>query len=324
MTQECYIGVDLGATNLKAGAVTAGACVLARTSVQTQAHRGADFIVDNICRTIEAVREAAGVERQDVAGVGIGSPGTLDIKAGMVHFVPNMPLWCNVPVVREVSSRTGYRAVLENDANAAAYGEFWVGAGRGVFSMVMLTLGTGIGGGIIANGRLVHGDTDCAGELGHMIIEAGGVKCACGNNGCLEAYASANSLARRFAEAVNAGGDSTLARAVRSGQPVDAKAVCEAALAGDPLANRIFNETALYLGVGIVNILHIINPARVVIAGGLINAGDLLMRPIRQTVRNRALPDSYRRCDIVFASLGEDAGFIGGAGCALVAFGTSQ
>jgi glucokinase len=324
MAEKCYIGVDLGGTNLKAGVVSPDARVLAKTSVPTQAHRGADFIIDNISKAIEDVRAKAGIPRDQVAGVGIGTPGTLDIAAGVVHYVPNMPLWRDVSVVERVVARTGYRVVLENDANAAAYGEYWVGAGRGVSSMVMLTLGTGIGSGIIANGRLIHGDTDCAGEIGHMVIEASGVKCACGNFGCLEAYASANSLVRRFREAIVAGEDSCLAEAARGTAPLEAKAIYEAATAGDMLANRIFHETAVYLGIGIVNVLHIINPARVVIAGGLINAGELLMGPVRRAVKERALPDSYRRCDIVFASLGEDAGFIGGAGCASVAFEISR
>jgi glucokinase len=324
MAEKYYVGVDLGGTNIKAGVVTENAQVLVKTSMPTEADRGADHIFERICGAVSGLMEECGLRRDEIGGIGVGSPGTLDTRAGVVHFAPNMPLWSNVNVVERVCDGTSIKTVLENDANAAAYGEFWAGAGQGVSSIVMFTLGTGIGGGIIANGRLIHGTTDCAGELGHMVIEVQGRKCACGNWGCLEAYASADSLARRFREAVAAGGDSVLAEDVRQGRPVDARAVCDAALAGDKLAHRIFWETGLYLGVGIVNVMHTINPARVIISGGLIKAGDLLMRPIRETVEKRALPDAQRHCDIMFASLGEDAGFIGGAGCALAAFGISQ
>jgi len=324
MADKFYIGVDLGGTNIKAGVVAEDATVLCKTSTPTEADRGAGHIIDKICRVIETLRADCRLDPASIGGVGIGTPGTLDIRAGMVHLAPNMPLWRNVPVVDLVSKKTALKVVLENDANAAAFGEFWAGAGRGVSSLVMVTLGTGIGAGIIANGRLIHGDTDCAAELGHMIIEINGRQCACGNLGCLESYASAVSLVRRFQEAVAAGDDSSLAAAVRAGRPIEARDVCDAALAGDPLANRIFRETGVYLGIGIINILHMINPARVLISGGLIKAGDLLMNPIRETVEKRALPDAWRNCDIVFASLGEDAGFIGGAGCALTAFATSQ
>jgi glucokinase len=324
MATKHYIGVDLGGTNIKAGVVTENAQVVVKTVLATEADKGADHIIDRICRAVKTLMSESGLSREDIGGIGVGSPGTLDTKAGVVHYAPNMPLWADVNVVERVYERTGMKTVLENDANAAAYGEFWAGAGKGVSSIVMFTLGTGIGGGIIANGRLIHGTTDCAGELGHMTIEVEGRECACGNHGCLEAYASANSLARRFKEAVAAGGESVLSARLAGGGQVDSRAVCDAALAGDELALRIFWETGVYLGVGIVNIMHTINPARVIISGGLIKAGDLLMRPIKDTVERRALPDAKRNCDIVFASLGEDAGFIGGAGCALAAFGISQ
>jgi glucokinase len=170
----------------------------------------------------------------------------------------------------------------------------------------------------------VHGNTDCAAELGHIVIEVEGRKCPCGNHGCLERYASANALALRFAEAIEAGAESSLAAKVRAGESVSSKTIYEAALEGDELSNKIFWETGMYLGIGVVNLLHTVNPARVVLAGGLAGAGELLMRPVRETVEKRALPDSQRNCVICFATLGEDAGLIGAAGCALAAFGTSQ
>lgn len=324
MEEQYYIGVDLGGTNIRAGMVTEKAKVIVKTSVATEAEKGPDHVLDLISCAVENVMRRSGLSKELIGGVGVGAPGTLDTKTGVVLYPPNLPGWRNVPVAETVAGKTGLKVVLENDANAAAYGEYWAGAAKDADTMVMLTVGTGIGGGIIFDGMLIHGNTDAAGELGHMIIEADGAECPCGNHGCLERYASANALARRFGEAVEAGADSSLAEKVKSGEAVDSKAIYEAALEGDELSNRIYWETGCYLGIGIVNILHTLNPARVVLAGGLTGAGELLMRPVRETVEKRALPDTQRNLVICFAALGEDAGLIGAAGCALAAFGTSR
>ena len=319
MVEKYYIGVDLGGTNIKAGMVTEEPKVIVKTSIPTEREGGPDHVLDRICQAIENVRKRSGLSKDLIGGVTVGSPGTLDTKTGVVLYPPNLPGWRNVPLVEVVSKKTGLNVILENDANAAAYGEY-----KGVDSMVMFTLGTGIGGGIIVGGKIVHGNTDCAAELGHMVIEVKGRECACGNRGCLEAYASADSLTRRFVEAVEAGAESSLAESILSGEDVNSKIICEAARNGDELANKIYWETGVYLGIGIVNILHTLNPARVVLSGGLSGAGDLIMRPVRETVEKKALPDTQRNCTICFAALGEDAGLIGAAGCALAAFGTSQ
>lgn len=324
MEEKYYIGIDLGGTNIKGGMVTTQPKVIVKTSIPTEADKGPEHVLDRICEAVENVRKRSGLSRELIGGIGVGSPGTLDIKSGVVLYPPNLPGWRNVPLVEHVSKKTGMQAVLENDANAAAYGEYWAGAAKGAESMVMFTLGTGIGGGIIVHGRLVHGNTDCAAELGHIVIEVDGRECPCGNRGCLERYASANALATRFAEAVRAGEKSVLADRVNAGEHVDSKMIYEAATDGDELANKLYWETGTYLGIGVVNLLHTINPARVVLSGGLIGAGELLMRPVRETVEKRALPDAQRNCVICFATLGEDAGLIGAAGCALAAFGTSR
>ncbi|MHC4712125.1 MAG: ROK family protein [Planctomycetota bacterium] len=324
MEEKYYIGVDLGGTNIKAGMVTDRGKVIVKTSLATEADRGPDHVLDRICEAVEGVRKKSGLSKEHIGGVGVGSPGTLDIESGVVLYPPNLPGWRNVPVIEYVSNKTNLKAVLENDANAAAYGEYWAGAAKGARSMVMFTLGTGIGGGIIVDGKLIHGNTDCAAELGHIIIEVDGRQCPCGNYGCLERYASANAVALRFAEAVAEGEESVLAEKVKAGEDVSSKMIYEAAVDGDKLANRILWETGTYLGIGIVSLLHTINPARVVLSGGLIGAGDLLMRPVRETVEKRALPDALRNCTICFATLGEDAGLIGAAGCALAAFAISQ
>lgn len=324
MQEKYYIGVDLGGTNIKAGMVTRKPKIIVKTSIPTEADQGPEHVLKRICSAIETVRKRSGLNKDDIAGVGIGAPGTLSIKDGVVTYPPNLPGWRNVPVVEYVERETGLCIRLENDANAAAYAEYWVGAGQGANPLVMLTLGTGIGCGIMIDGEIVHGCTDSAGEFGHIVIEVNGRKCACGNWGCLEAYASANSLVRRFVEAVKEGEDSTLAEKVNAGEEVNSQMIEEAARAGDALSARIFRETGVYLGVGIVNMLHTLNPSRILLAGGLALADDLIMDPVVETVEKRALPDPWRGCSIKFAELGEDAGLIGAAGCALNAFGTSQ
>lgn len=323
MAPEYYVGVDLGGTNIKAGLVGKDAGILVKKSIPTEAERGPDHILKRICHLIADVVEEAALPAELIGGLGLGAPGTLEIATGVVRYPPNLPGWRNVPIIEYVSRETGFRSILENDANAAAYAEYWVGAAKGASSIVMLTLGTGIGGGIIIDGSLVHGNSDSAGELGHIIVEIDGRECPCGNRGCLERYASANAVVARFNEAVGSGARSELAEEAENGS-VTAKMIFEAAVAGDDLANRIFWETGTYLGIGIVNLLHTLNPARVVLAGGLIGAGDLLMRPVRETVEKRALPDAQRDLVICFATLGEDAGLIGAAGCALAAFETSR
>jgi glucokinase len=324
MTDKCFVGVDLGGTNIKAGCITADAEILSKISVPTEGERGQEHVIGRICGAVDSVLEGAGRPRDLVGGVGIGFPGTLDIKAGVVRYPANIPGCRNIPVVQRVRERTGFPVLLENDANAAAYAEYWVGAARDAGSMVMLTLGTGVGGGIVIDGKVLHGNTDCAGELGHMIIEVNGRKCGCGKWGCLEAYASATSLVKRFAEAVQAGHLTVLADHFKTGGKVSARDIYEAAIGGDEVSCRLFRETGSYLGMGIVNIMHTLNPARIVLSGGMIAAGDLLMRPIREMVEARALSDAQRNCEVIFAALGEDAGLLGAAGCALAEFGTSR
>jgi glucokinase len=236
----------------------------------------------------------------------------------------NLPEWDDVPLRELLRKRFNIPTVLENDANAAAWGEFWTGAGKEASSMVMLTLGTGIGGGIVLDGKLWHGFKDSAAELGHVTIDCRGRQCGCGNIGCLEAYASADSTVRRFIEAVRSGRSTNLERMVRERpEQVTSKMIHEEALKGDALCRATIEETGFYLGMGVVSILHFLNPEMVVLTGGMIGAGSMLMDPLKKVVQERALGRSREDVKIVFARLGSDAGFIGAAGCALTGSGTS-
>lgn len=302
-----YVGIDLGGTNLKLGLVSAEGEVLKRLSSPTEADLGPDHVLGRMAAAVRQLCEVAGIAVADVSAVGIGSPGPLDSKAGKVIFTPNMAGWRNVPVRDRLHEELDRTIVLENDANVAAYGEFRCGAGRRVKDMVLLTLGTGIGGGIVLGGRLFRGVSDTGAELGHMIIRHGGRKCGCGNRGCLEAYASATAVVARTKEALDAGKSSSL-----SGE-VDCKAVFDAAAQGDALARDIVAETAEYLAVGITSILHVLNPEMVVLTGGMMGAGDAFLDWVRRHVRETAFEPAWRVCEVRWSTLGGDAGILGSA-----------
>jgi len=237
-------------------------------------------------------------------------------EEGIVYASPNLPGWENIPLRARFSAATGLPVTLDNDANVAAYGEFIAGAGKGTRDMVMLTLGTGIGGGIILNGRLHRGAFDNAAEIGHTIAVANGRPCPCGQRGCLERYGSANAVAERFVEALEAGEDSPLKASVEAGETLTAVDVERAAQAGDALAVRIWDETCLYLALACIDIQHTLNPECVVLGGGLIGAGDQLLKPVRGHFQQQSWQLAKDHPRIELATLGNDAGIIGAAALA--------
>ncbi len=301
-----YAGIDLGGTNLKLGLVTAEGEVVARHRCPTEAEGGADHVLARMADAVRDLCDTAGVDLADVPAVGVGSPGPLDTRAGVVVFSPNLK-WHDVPVRDRLRAALDRPVVLENDANAAAYGEFRCGAGREVDTLVVLTLGTGVGGGMILDGRLYRGTNDTGAELGHLIVAHGGRRCACGAEGCLEAYASATAVLDRTRERIEAGEASSLAGAFTS------KDVFDAATAGDALAAEIVEETAGYLGAGITSILHAVNPQRVALAGGMAGAGEPFLARIRAAVDRLAFERARKVVTIVYTALGDDAGLIGAA-----------
>ncbi len=312
------VGVDLGGTNTVVGVLPfSGGEVLALRTAATEATRGAKYVVDRITAMIEeAIAEVIaehGGSREDFCGVGIGSPGPLDRKTGVVINTPNLG-WRNFPLRDLISNAVGLPATLDNDANCATYGEWWLGAGRGVDTLVGLTLGTGIGGGIVLNGEIYHGVSDAAGEIGHMTIDSTGRKCKCGNYGCLEAYASGPAIALRAMEGIEAGAESVLPDLVNGRlEDITAATVYEAVVLGDPYANEVMKETAKFLGAGVANIINVLNPGMVVIAGGVTRAGDHLFVPLRAEVRRRAFRSAEEACQIVSGQLPGTAGVIGAA-----------
>jgi glucokinase len=310
------VGVDLGGTNIKVGAMPAdGSRQIAVRSEPTHSEGGADTVVDRIIRLVEeTISETCakdGATRDQFIGVGIGSPGPLDREKGIVIVTPNLG-WRNFPLRDRVSDGVGLPATLDNDANCATLGEWWIGAARGARNVVGMTIGTGIGGGLILDGRLYHGSSDVAGEIGHTTIDSNGRHCKCGNYGCLEAYASGPAIAERAREQLTDGERSVLVDLV-DGQleRITAETVYEASDQGDAIAREVVRDTARFLGAGIANLLNIFNPDVVVIAGGVTRAGDALFEPLRAEVKRRAFKPAVDACRIVPGELPGTAGVVG-------------
>src|SRR5688572_2299334 len=298
------VGVDLGGTNIVAGALAEdGSDVLALRSEPTRPDQGADAVVDRIVRMIDTVIAETiaqtGAKREDMIGVGVGAPGPLDRERGIVVTTPNLG-WTNFPLRDVISERSRLPVRIDNDANCATLGEWWLGAARGAENVIGMTIGTGIGGGVIIGGRLYHGASDVAGEIGHATIDITGRRCKCGNYGCLEAYASGPSIADRAREALG-GDDNALMVRMAGGDParITAATVYEAAKRGDDTALDVVRETSRFLGAGVANLLNIFNPDVVVIAGGVTQAGETLFAPLRREVRKRAFKPAVDACEIV-------------------------
>ncbi|MBI4541426.1 MAG: ROK family protein [Gemmatimonadetes bacterium] len=312
------VGVDIGGTNIVVGTVAEdGSAVFGVRADATRPEEGAPTVIRRIAQLVEeSVTEAgrvAHVPRDRIVGVGIGSPGPLDRERGVVLLTPNLG-WRNLPLRQLVSDAVGLPATLDNDANCAIYGVWWVGAARGSRYLVGITVGTGIGGGIVIEGQLYHGAADAAGEIGHATIDSTGRRCKCGNYGCLEAYASGPAIAARAIEGMEAGAETRLASYVGGDvSRITAQTVYEAAHDADAYALEVVRETAKFLGAGVANLINILNPDTFVIAGGVTLAGDHLFVPLRAEVNRRAFRPAVERCRIVPGELPGTAGVFGAA-----------
>jgi len=311
-----FIGIDLGGTNTKIGLFNSELELICKTSIATKEEMGPADVVGRIGDTIEKLLTKNNLTIDAVDALGIGSPGPLSVGEGLIIAPPNLPRFRNTPLRDMVSNRFGKPAVLDNDANVACLGEYILGAGKGSGNMVFYTLGTGIGGGIISNGQLLHGSADNAAEIGHSIVYPNGRECGCGQKGCLEAYASATSMVKRTLEAIEAGGQSSLRELFEKQGEISCKDIYEHSAAGDELARKITDETAEALAISCVNMLHITEPTKMVFAGGVIAAGDMLLNRIRHFFNEYIWSLKKETVQICFATLGEDAGIIGAAALA--------
>ena len=307
------LAIDIGGTKLAAGIVDSEGRILARGEIPTLAKEGLEPVLARIVglgRDLLSRPEVAGVR---VHRIGMGCAGPVDLKAGVVFNPPNLPGWTQVPLTDHIQRALALPTVLENDANAAALGEFRYGAGRGARSIVYITVSTGIGGGIILNGKVWHGLKDAAGEVGHMTVCPDGPLCGCGNRGCLEAMSSGPSIARRARELLAAGRQSALGQIAN---PTSADVV-RLAKKGDPVASEIWDQAVRYLGIGVAAVITILAPERVVIGGGVTRAGDFLFEPLREHVRQHVKLVPVESVPILPATLGPDVGILGAAAVAL-------
>ncbi len=314
---ETFVGIDVGGTNIKIGLFDAGLKLLSKTSVTTEADMGPEVVIDKMAQTVKDLLADAGLSLDDVVAVGIGTPGPARYTDGIIIKSTNMPKFKNVAICKMLNERLGAPIVFDNDANVACWGEYVVGAGKGVKDMVFFTLGTGIGGGVVSSGELVHGCDENAAELGHMIIYPNGRSCNCGQKGCVEAYASADSTARRATEAVEGGAQSSLRKVLDETGRISCKDVFDHVAAGDELAKEIADGTAEALAITCINMLHTTEPQRIVFTGGMIAAGDVLLSRIRHFFDRHIWTIKKEQVEICFATLGEDAGIIGTAALAL-------
>ncbi len=302
MADAAVIGIDLGGTNLRVAGVSAAGAVLASHREETAARQGPEAVIERIAAAVLRVAAALTSDGFVVRGVALGAPGIISSSSGSVVSSPNLPGWQDVPLRDRVAAAVGLPVLLENDANAAAYGEYWLGAGQGCESMVLLTLGTGVGGGLVLGGDLWRGAEGMAGEVGHLTVDPTGRTCRCGNTGCLEVYASATGIAERYRELSG------------SEEGTSAQVLHERARDGDPNARQAFREAGRALGVVFASLVNLLNPERIVLGGGVLPAWDFFMPAAEQELRRRAFAAPAARVGFSPAALGDRAGVIGAAG----------
>ena len=311
-----YIGVDLGGTNLRAAiADTDTGQIFHQRQSPTLAAEGQEAVIERIIRLINELCEGSGALAHEIKGVGIGVPGTPDIDTGVIRFLPNLSgKWLNVPLRSIVEDQVKLPVALINDVRAITLGEWAFGAGRGVNTVACLAIGTGIGGGVVINGEFHLGIGGTAGEFGHHVVEVDGLPCGCGGKGCLELYASGPAIASMGVKEVMHGHTTLIGELVNQDlNKIDAGTIVQAALDGDKIANEILQRAGMYLGSAVGNILGVISPQRVIFGGGVIRAGDLLLKPIMQTVRERVHVVPVDQVEFVMAELGINGGLIGAA-----------
>ncbi len=306
------IGVDVGGTNVKIALVDNEGKIEYSNSVNTRAEMGYEYTIGNIKQAINDLLKESGVDKSAVEGIGFGFPGQIDYKNGIVRELPNIPGWTNVPIAKIMEDEFGIKTRVDNDVRCAALGELKYGAGQGCQNLLCLTVGTGIGSAIITNGKLVRGASNVAGEIGHIKLEIhDGPICGCGATGCLEAYASGPSIVAMAKNYISGGKSTKYREMAGDAENITPHIVAEAAKQGDGVAKQIFNIMGEYIGVGLTSVINLLNPEKIVIGGGVGEAGEILFDPIKKTVKERAMKMSADAVEIVPAQLGNSAGVIG-------------
>lgn len=309
-----YLGIDLGGTNIVAGLIDEDYKIIGKAKLKTNTPRPSEDIIDDMAKAAEMAISEAGADKKDIAWVGIGTPGIVNKNKGIVEYSCNLG-FDNVPMVKMIEDRLGLKCYIENDANAAAYGELIAGAGKGVSDFVAITLGTGVGGGVIANGKMINGLNCAGGELGHIVINMDGEECSCGRKGCWEAYASATALIRQTRSAMEKDKDSLMwGIADNDIGRVNGRTAFDAMRAGDKSGSEVVKKYIEYVGCGIANIINIFRPEVLCVGGGICNEKEYLMAPLREYVEKEAYGSNPANNTVLkVAELGGDAGLIGAA-----------
>lgn len=308
-----YLGVDLGGTNIACAVVTSEGHILGKASIPTGLPASAEVIAERIVSCCQMAVVESGHTMEEIASVGIGTPGIANAETGIVEYSCNLR-FRNAPLSQLVGDSLKKPVYLENDANAAALGEYAAGCGKGTHSLVAITLGTGVGGGIVLEGRLLTGFNFAGAELGHFVMYHGGVPCGCGRRGCFEAYCSATALILQTKAAMTAHPESVMWKLCPSPDAVDGRTAFDAMAAGDPAATEVVQQYQRYLADGLTSIINIFQPEVLCVGGGICNQGETLLAPVREMVaREDYARDCKRRTTILRATLGNDAGIIGAA-----------
>jgi glucokinase len=312
------LGIDLGGTKILTAVANARGEMLSRDHSITPAKEGQQAVVKSIIESVSRTLDQARVATSDLIAIGVGAPGLSNPETGVLFTSPNLPGWKDVPLRDIIEKALGSKAFLINDANAAAIGELYFGAARGAKDFIYITVSTGIGGGIIIDGKIYAGSTGTAGELGHMVIDDNGPLCNCGNRGCWETLASGTALAREARLKIKDGAATSILQLAGGDlEKINAEAIHTAAQADDKLAKELITKIAYYLGVGLANLINIFNPEVIVIGGGLSNIGDMLLKPAFEEAGKRAFRQSYQAVRFTRAELGRNSGVLGAAAFAL-------
>ena len=313
INDDYVVGVDMGGTKILAAVINAKGEIVQQAKTATKPKKGADEVIKRITRCIVEAIGGAELKPSQIRAIGIGSPGPLDPETGVIIFAPNLG-WSNVPLKAELEANLSIPTFVDNDVNVGTLGEYAFGAGRGVKNLVGIFVGTGIGGGIILDGKLFHGVNKTAGEVGHMIVKANGPRCGCGNFGCLEAVASRTAITKELQKAILKKGKKSILTKLNDGKldQIRSQAIAKAVKRGDKPTIKVMQRAGKYLGISVASIVHFLNPEMVVLGGGVIEAmGDSLLEPIRQAAAKYALPTTMDGVHIVEATLGDNAGVIG-------------
>ncbi|MFD1358171.1 ROK family glucokinase [Fictibacillus halophilus] len=311
--EKWLVGVDLGGTTIKVAFITLDGHIVEKWEIPTNISEDGKHIVSDIAQSIDAKLDQLSEKREKLAAIGMGAPGFIDMKTGFIYHAVNIG-WRDYALKDELEKATGLSVTIDNDANIAAIGEMWRGAGDGEGNLLMVTLGTGVGGGIIVNGHIMHGTNGMAGEIGHITsIPEGGAPCNCGKSGCIETIASATGIARIAKEKAADDSSSSLNEILKNNGELKAKDVAEAAENGDQVAIDTLDAVAFHLGLVIANLSNSINPGKIVIGGGVSKAGHILMSRLEKEFKRFALPRVAEGAALTVATLGNDAGVIGGA-----------